>query len=409
MNTAAQNLLETGDDPLPRAPRMSWRGISTVAMHEFRIRLRTGRWRWLLGAWFVVLLVFTSLLRWAIAATRPDFRADFVPGSVELPPPPPIGTPLFGGLMLFVLGLALLVVPALIAQSVNGDRERGVLATLQVTLLTPTEIALGKLLAAWVTALVFLVTTLPLVAWSVIEGGVGLDRVVVTMLVVALLLGVVCAVAQSLSALLARSTTSAVLSYVAVFAVTVGTVIAFGLALPLTSETRTVTERIPVWDNPPPEEEFIGPDGEFRPPSPGQQGPPDRWETQTYQISDVRPEKVWWLLAPNPFVILADAAPDTEPRFDPRTGARLADPFDPLGEIGNAVRDARDPSEHRMVPAYGAVPPEGMVPPEPEPEPGPVWPYGLVFDVLLGAGAVALTIRRLRTPVRKLPRGVRIA
>lgn len=407
MSIAAQEVLERGDDPGPRAPRMSWRGISTVAMHEFRIRLRTGRWRWLLGAWFVVLLVFTSLLRWAIAATRPDFRADFGPGTgpVDLPSPPPIGTPLFGGLMLFVLGLALLVVPALTAQSVNGDRERGVLATLQVTLLTPTEIALGKLLAAWVTALVFLVTTLPLVAWAVIEGGVGLGRVVVTILVVALLLGVVCAVAQSLSALLTRSTTSAVLSYVAVFAVAVGTVIAFALALPLTTTTRTVTERVPVWDGPPPEEEFIDPNGEFRPPSPGVQPPPDRWETQTYEVSDVRPEKVWWLLAPNPFVILADAAPDTEPRFDPRTGARLADPLDPLGEIGNAVREAREPDDRHGAPTFDTAPPA----PEPEQRPGPVWPYGLAFDLLLGAGAVALTIRRLRTPVRKLPRGVRIA
>ncbi|MQA61811.1 MAG: ABC transporter permease [Actinophytocola sp.] len=390
---------------------MSWRGIATVAMHEFRIRLRTGRWRWLLGAWFVVLLVFTSLLRWALAAARPTFPAYYMggPGQVDIPPPPPIGTPMFGGLMLFVLGLALLVVPALTAQSVNGDRERGVLATLQVTLLTPTEIALGKLLAAWLTALVFLATTVPLVVWSVIEGGVGLGRVVVTMLVVALLLGVVCAVAQCLSALLARSTTSAVLSYMAVFALAVGTVIAFALTLPLTAETRSVTERFPVWDGPPPEEEFIDPDGRFPPPAPptppGRQGEPDRWETQTYQVSDVRPEKVWWLLAPNPFVILADAAPSTQPRFDPRSGARLAEPLDPLGEIGHAVREARDPSDHRAEPRFDTVPPE----PTPEQQPGPVWPYGLVFDVLLGAGAVALTIRRLRTPVRKLPRGVRIA
>jgi hypothetical protein len=44
---------------------------------------------------------------------------------------------LYGGLMLFVLGLALLVVPALAAQSVNGDREcAATLAVLQVTRLS---------------------------------------------------------------------------------------------------------------------------------------------------------------------------------------------------------------------------------------------------------------------------------
>jgi hypothetical protein len=38
-----------------------------------------------------------------------------------------------------------------------------------------------------------------------------------------------------------------------------------------------------------------------------------------------------------------------------------------------------------------------------------VWPWGLAIDLLLGAGALALTIRQLRTPTRTLPRGVRIA
>ncbi|MBA0126617.1 ABC transporter permease [Haloechinothrix sp. YIM 98757] len=388
--------------------RASWRGVVTVAGHEFRLRVRTGRWRWLLGAWFAVLLAFTALLRWALAETRPTPVTGPVPGpgAADVPPPAPLGTPMLGGLMLFVLGLALLVVPALTAQSVNGDRERGVLATLQVTLLTPAEIALGKLLAAWLTALVFLATTLPLVVWVMVEGGVGIARVVVTLLVVALLLGVMCAVAQCLSALLARTTTSAVLSYLTVFAATVGTVVVFALALPLTTTTEQVTERVPVWDDPPPGEAPGGPaDRHAPPPHPPGQGEPDRWETRTYERSQVRPERVWWLLAPNPFVILADAAPAAEPRFDPRTGERLSNPLDPLGEIATAVRDARASEDPQAVPG---IVPSGPEQPEP-PRPDPVWPYGLAFDVLLAAGAIALTIRRLRTPVRSLPRGVRIA
>jgi ABC-type Mn2+/Zn2+ transport system ATPase subunit len=38
-----------------------------------------------------------------------------------------------------------------------------------------------------------------------------------------------------------------------------------------------------------------------------------------------------------------------------------------------------------------------------------VWPYGLAFNMLLGLGALTLTIRRLRTPYERLPRGVRVA
>jgi hypothetical protein len=38
-----------------------------------------------------------------------------------------------------------------------------------------------------------------------------------------------------------------------------------------------------------------------------------------------------------------------------------------------------------------------------------VWPLGLAFYVLLGAGSVALTVRRIRIPQRKLARGTRVA
>ncbi|MGH3931838.1 MAG: ABC transporter permease [Pseudonocardiaceae bacterium] len=352
-------------------PRMSLPGIRTVAGHEFRVRLRAGRWRWLLAFWFLVLTGFTALLRWAIEQTDPQGQDP--------------GVPMFGGLMLLLLGLSLLVVPALTAQSVNGDRERGVLATLQVTLLSPAEIALGKLLAAWGVSLVFLATTLPLIGWAMTQGGVGFARVAVTLLVVAVLLGVVCAFAQCLSALLARTMTSAVLSYLTVFALTVGTLIVFGLSLATTTETRTVTERIPAYN------EVTG------------ERIPGQTRLETYSYTEVYPERVWWLLAPNPFVILADAAPRAQPRIDPRTGEELPRPFDPLGEIGKAVREARDPYRPGdiLTADLSQVPPPDRS--------GPVWPYGLAFHLVLGGGAVALTVRRLRTPTRNLPRGVRVA
>ena len=38
-----------------------------------------------------------------------------------------------------------------------------------------------------------------------------------------------------------------------------------------------------------------------------------------------------------------------------------------------------------------------------------VWPFGLGFLLLSGAGATLLAHRRLRTPVRRLPNGTRIA
>ena len=343
-------------------------GVATVAAQEFRLRIRAGRWRWLLATWFVVLAVFTVLLRLALTAAGEDDR--------------PLGTPMYGTLMLLVLGMALLVVPALSAQSINGDRERGTLATLQVTLLRPIEIATGKLVAAWATGLVFLALTAPLVLWTMIEGGVPFGRVVVTTLVMALLLGVVCAVAQTLSALLARSTTSAVLSYLAVFALAVGTLITFGLAVSMTTEHVTRTADVPAREP-------------FDPGEPTSQ-------PQTFEVSQPRPDRVWWLIAPNPFVVLADAAPTLPQRRDPVTLIPEQSPLDPMGEIGRSVRQLRNPPDELA--ASQAPLDNGAEPPS-----RPVWPYGLALNVVLGAAALAVTTWRLRTPTRTLPRGSRVA
>jgi ABC-2 type transport system permease protein len=341
-------------------------GITIVAKQEFRVRLRTGRWRWLLAAWVAVVAAFTVLLRIGLATS----------GSSG-----PNGIPLFGAIMLFVLGLALLVAPALTAQSINGDRERGTLATVQVTRLSAVDIAVGKLLAAWGTALVFLALTLPFVGWAIVEGGVGIGRALVVLAIVGILVGIICAVAQGLSALFARGITSTLMSYLLVFALTVGTLIAFGLALAIT--TTTEHETLPTDPSSPPGTVTSDP------------AP----QSKTYVTHEAHPEYVWWLMAPNPFVVLADSAPAAPLQRDPETGhLRPTTDLDPLSGIGLTVRQLRMPRNERTDESEMAI----------DRAPS-VWPYGLAFDALLGVGSVWISVRRLRTPVHKLGRGVRIA
>lgn len=357
---------------------MTVQGVVAVARQELQRRIRAGRWRWLLVAWFLVLTAFTALLRFGVDQAGGDNDTG------------DIGSVMYGGLQLFLLALALLVVPALTAQSVNGDRERGVLATLQVTRLSAFEIAAGKLLAAWGASLVFVAASAPLVFWSMLEGGVPLTRVLVVTLVVALLLGVVCAVSLGLSAVLARSTTSAVLSYLSVFALTLGTLITFGLVTAVTAEHRTVRPERPAIGDP-----AVG----------------DIPESYTETVA--RTDRTWWLLAPNPFVVLADVAPGD--RSDPQPVCRdVVTPegttqmcttptnrLDPLGGIARSVRDLRDPPLRDTV-AYPAAPTAN--------DGGDsVWPWGLAADLLLGGGMLVLATRRLRTPTRRLPTGVRVA
>ena len=259
-------------------------GAGTVAHLEFKLRLRTGRWRWLVGSWFVVLAVIAALIRLTV---RPEIVGEDVVAYT--------GSFMFGGLMLVVLGLALLIAPALAAQSVNGDRERGTLAPLQITGLTSWDLALGKLLASWGVAVVFLLVTLPLAVWCLLEGGLSVGRVLVVYLVMAMLMGVICALSLGLSAWATRTTTSSVLAYLTVFALTVGTGVVFGLLLAVTSDTI-------------------------------REGSGDT----EYTYTQARPDRIWWILAPNPFVVLADAAPET-----PSTTIRLPD-----GSVTEVRQDA---------------------------------------------------------------------
>lgn len=322
-------------------------GIGLVARQEIRTRLRTGRWRVLLGVWFVAVNGLGLLFRLSLEAEGSGASRD-EPGVL-----------MFGGILLAVLVLTLLVTPALSAQSINGDRERGTLATLQITRLSPLEIVLGKLAASWGTGLVVLGLTLPCALVPVAEGAITPGRAIVVIGVVGLLIGVVCAVSQAWSALVTRSITSVLLSYLTVFALLVGTPIVFGLATPL---TRAPVRTCHFSD-----------------------GGPARY-CGAFKTSHT--EYVWWLIAPNPLVVLADAAPRQPKRI---TAYGEVEPGnDPLGELGREVRDIRQGSQ--------AVDNDA-----------PVWPYGLAFNLALAGLSVWATTRRLRTPVRDLPRGVRLA
>lgn len=375
------------------APGVS--GVATVARLEFRLRIRAGRWRWLLAVWFVLLALVA-------AGTRAGFVRG-VTGSSAAALAQYRGAAMFGVLMVVVLALSLLISPALAAQSVNGDRTRGTLATLQVTLLRPTEIGFGKLAASWGTSLVFLAVTLPLAVWCLTEGGLSVLRVAGVYLMMSLLLGVSCALALGLSALLSSTTLSSVMAYLVVFAGTVGTLLAFVLVTALTPDTRPLVFQSCSSVLQDQQGSFVDRDGDLL--QPGQRPVRTDCHAVTEQLHVTRPDRTWWLIAPNPLVVLADSAPaaPTVARVRPDGSVdQQAASFDPLGAVSRELRTIRSkPVRHTdqfgtqffQTPANGAA----------------LWPVGLAVDVLLGAGAMVLACRRLRTPTYRLPRGQRVA
>ncbi len=172
--------------------------------------------------WFLVIGAITSLV--ILATTR------LTGGDDNAPNPGPMA---FALNVFFVLGMGLIIAPTFTATSINGDRSAGTLATLQATRLSAAEIAIGKLLAAWLTALVFLVVGLPFIAWSMVSGSISLWQVVACFAVVFILVAVVCAIGLGWSALLSRPAGSTVMTYLSVVALTVISTFVMAMLSPL--------------------------------------------------------------------------------------------------------------------------------------------------------------------------------
>ncbi|MFV0406954.1 MAG: ABC transporter permease [Propioniciclava sp.] len=404
--------------------RMTWHGLRTVTQLELRQRVRSRRWFVALAAWFVLLTLLTIAIVLAVATSG-------TPGVNN-------GVISFGLATYLILGMSLVVAPTFTATAINGDRSNGTLALLQASRLTAAEIAGGKLLAAWLTAGMFLLVSLPIVAWSLIAGAISVWLVVICYAVMFAEVAVVCAIGLGWSALIHRSAGSTVMTYLTVVTLALLTPIFLALALPFTEETRTVR----VWAlSPQVEDEYqrqleeywqANPDGDGR----GQPAPPFgqcAWQTQ--ERWEQRIDRVWWLVVANPFVIVADAAPlPATARGD--LAEYVSETSDPLTGLQLLVRQARAPlpteyDECRWIytqgPGYQVeydrngnvinvttaegtrVPVESPVTRPPVTTADPIWPWGLGFSALLGGGFFWVAVRRLRVPYGKLASGTRVA
>lgn len=388
---------------------MSLQGIKTIAVLELRQRLRTSGWPVVMGIWFVIIGAVAGLTWWAVSSQAGD-PATTLAGDR--------GTTLYDVVLFFVVGLGMLVVPSLTATSINGDREHGVLATMQTTLLTSADIVIGKLVAAWAISLAFLLAASPFLVWAWIAGGVEIGRMLLAVAVLASVLAMICAVGLMFSTLTARTISSAVLTYLTVAVLTFGTVIAFLISMPILATQQTVRVK-------------VVPDSWY------QQNQPANPDEKTIieptaadcvyvsrEQSVLHTERTWWLLALNPFVVVADAAPSRKPvnflGFEPlqliSDGARTA-------RMGVQTESLNECWPEQAVASLGVQPEAGVSDEAAQQQfqaqeqlqrerlnkVHALWPYGFVFLGILGAASTWVAVRRLRTPIRRLPRGTRIA
>ena len=187
---------------------MSWSAVRTVAVLELRQRVRSTRWQIMLVVWGVVLVLLCGGLT-ALAGMTGSEAEDTAPILYDLT-------------VCFVLGIGLIIAPTLSATSVNGDRADATLALLQATRLRSQEIVVGKLVAAWSAALAFLAVALPFLLVFTLLGGASWITLVVHLLILVVVLGTVCAIGLGFSAATARTSASAVLTYLVVAGLVIG-------------------------------------------------------------------------------------------------------------------------------------------------------------------------------------------
>lgn len=359
--------------------RIRPRGIWTVANLELRQRVRSVRWYVAIGVWFVVLLGM-SLLVVAVSTLYGDgtLRSLRIAGAI-----------VFSTSVMLLVFANLLISPALASGAINGDRTAGTLATLQSTLLSPLEIVLGKILAGWLTGLAFLVAALPSILPSAVMAGVGpfyLLRVLVTIAMITLLITMI---GVGLSSVAGRQLGSVVLTYLLVLGTTVILPMVYVVSLPLMFTEREVTTHTMDY-------ETADGDGNYS----GTGQCVERTEKRTVPRTDL----LLPLVYVNPFVIVADQAPLLTEDW----GSDSDQEVDALRLISYSVRWLAHPLHPSHFVSCTADAP-GYPTDIKQPLMLPVWPWGAALYMLAGGGSVAVATWRVRTPMRHVGRGTRIA
>lgn len=208
--------------------------LNPVLARELKDRMR-GRRAWILVTVYLVVLGGILFLVYQ-GASGTGINSD------PFSPPSPtrfasVGRAIFEWLMFFMLLLVLFLVPGFTSGAIAGERERQTLVPLQVTMLRPWQILLGKLGASFAFLALLVVATLPLLSVAYLIGGVSIARVVQGVAVILFTGLVLACVTLACSALFRRVQAATVASYGIVLLMTIGTFLGW-VAAEIVDESR---------------------------------------------------------------------------------------------------------------------------------------------------------------------------
>jgi ABC-type transport system involved in multi-copper enzyme maturation permease subunit len=137
------------------------------------------------------------------------------------------GRTMFQVLLAVVLFMLCLLLPGVTAGAIAGERARQTLVPLQLTLLSPMQILLGKLFASTAFVLLLIVATLPVFTAPFWLGGVSVADVVKAFAMLILIAVALACVGLLFSTVLRRITGAIVVTYAIVFVLLFGTTVAY--------------------------------------------------------------------------------------------------------------------------------------------------------------------------------------
>jgi len=196
--------------------------LNPVLARELKQRMR-GRHVWLVLTLY--LAVLAVILRWVYGAAS---RTDQFGGGVNLLASATAGRAIFQWLLFFMLLLVCFIVPGLTAGAISGERERQTLIALQLTLLRPRSIVVGKLLASLAFVTLLIVASLPLVTVPFLVGGVSLPEVLKGLFMVMATAVTLACLTLASSGLLRRTQSATVVAYGLTLAMVLGTLMVYG-------------------------------------------------------------------------------------------------------------------------------------------------------------------------------------
>jgi ABC-2 type transport system permease protein len=166
---------------------------------------------------FVLLMAGVAAIVWQIRNQVSQFSGPTTSAT--------IGRDIFEWVALCQILLLCFIVPGTTAAAISGERDRQTLVPIQVTLLKPRHIVVGKMLASLAYTGLLLISSVPVYALAYTLGGFTIVELVVCLAGIAALAFVLGAVSIACSGLVRRTGPAVVLAYLVMLVFVVGTVI----------------------------------------------------------------------------------------------------------------------------------------------------------------------------------------